>query len=365
MVHRPNGLCARVVALSLIILASATLVLATPSVTGSLPTATASVPIVAGAAAPQPIQHVVLIVLENEVANEVSAHGPYERYLAAHYGQAADFYAACHPSAPNYLAMISAETLQCNSDNWNNYTSTNLGDLFGAAGDSWHAYAENLPKSACSSPGTSTAGAFAVRHVPFLYFANVTRNQTYCHQHVLSSVAFNSSVASGKLGNFSFYTPNLCDDGHNGCGRNTSSAQMTRQADMWLKDFLSPILNHTGRYHAAAEQDLVNHTAFIVTWDEGTGSNAGYHVKGISHGNNFSYCSRNHAMGDAACGGRIYFVVVSPYSLHRTFTSADSDYGIDATVEWLFGLPHLGNPGHYDSMAGFPVMSGLFSFRRN
>ncbi len=346
--------------------ATVALVLVASEVQSGLPSTVAPVAVRAttGGTA-QPIQHVVLIVLENEVLNNVKAHGPYEEYLASTYGVATEFYAACHPSAPNYLAMISAETLQCNSDNWNNYTETNLGDLLDAAGDSWHQYAENLPSNACSDPGASTQGAFAVRHVPFLYFANVTRNQTFCDEHVLPSSSFNSSVAQGTLGTFSFYTPNLCDDGHNGCGGNTTSAQMTQQADAWLKDFLGPILNHTGPYGSPAEQNLVNHTAFIVTWDEGTGSNAGFKVAGVDHGNNYAYCSKNGAAGDAACGGQIYLVVVSPYSLHRSMTTDDSDYGIDATVEWLFGLPHLKNPGKFDHRAGFPALKSLFSFTKN
>jgi acid phosphatase len=337
---------------------------------GSGARATLSHPSVSGVAAAGNhttpyIKHVVVIVLENEVLANVWGHGLYERYLAATYGNATNYYAACHPSAPNYLAMIFAVTSQCGSDAWQNDTNTTIGDLLGAAGYSWAQYAENLSANACSSPGGATKGLFAVKHVPFLYSAAVLQNQTFCKKHILPATSFGNSVARGQLPNYSFYTPNLCDDGHNGCGGNKTGAQETAQADAWLHGFLSPILNHTGRFNTSREQHLVQHTLFIVTWDEGLGSNAGYAVSGVGQYENAKWCAAHNASGKAVCGGHIYTAFVSPYSLGRTFTTNDSSYGLVRTVEWLFHLPFLHNAGGIDSNAGFPVMKSLFSFTKN
>jgi hypothetical protein len=312
------------------------------------------------------IQHVVVVVLENEGITNIWGHGTYERYLAAKYGNATSYYAACHPSAPNYLIMFSAVANQCGSDTWHNYTNNTLGNELVAAHLTWGSYAENLPSNACSSPGTATAGLFATRHVPALFFQSVLRNQTYCHAHVLGSSAFNVSIANGTLRNYSFYTPNLCDDGHNGCGGNHTPAQMTAQADAWLHHWLGPILNHTGRYSSSAERAAVNHTAFIVTWDEGLATNdTGFAVPGITTGDNYRWCAQNGASGDAVCGSQIYTVVVSKYSLHTSFTPNDSPYGLCRTVEWLDHLPPLGNPGNFDNRTGFPAMTTLFNFTQN
>jgi phosphoesterase family protein len=311
------------------------------------------------------IQHIVIIPLENEVLTEVWGHGPYERYLAAHYGNASSYYAACHPSAPNYLAMFAAVVNQCGTDAWNNYTNKTIAIELDAAHLTWGSYAEGLTAKACSNPGGATSGLYATKHVPALFFKSVLRNQTYCHAHVMGSVSFNNSVANGTLRNYSFYTPNLCDDGHNGCGGNTSFGQLTAQADVWLKDWLSPMLNHTGRFSSAKEQAMINHTAFIVTWDEGLGSNAGFAVAGITGGDNYLWCGQNGASGDAVCGSHIYTAVVSPYSLHRSFATKDSAYGLVNTVEWLYHLRHLGNPGQLDNQTGFPPMKSLFNFTAN
>jgi hypothetical protein len=324
-----------------------------------------SPPVLLTARKPGQIQHVVLIVLENEQLSEVWGHGPYERYLASTYGNATNYYAACHPSAGNYLAMIAAVTNQCGTDNWYNYTDKTLGDRLGSAGMSWANYAENLPASACPNPGGTSLSMFQVHHLPFLFFADVLRNQSFCRHHILPSSEFNRSVANGTMLNFSFYSPNMCDNGHNGCGSNTTSAQLTAQADAWLHGFLSPMLNHTGRYSSRAAKNSIAHTLFIVTWDEGSGSNAGYKVAGVKGQDNYLWCAANLAPGDAVCGGQVYTVFVSPYSMGRSYTGLDAPYGLTTTVEWLFHLPPLRNPGHFDNGTDFPAMTTMFSFRSN
>ena len=352
-----------------ITLLAVVLFVSTSAAGGALPAApsastASSTPAVVSNATPF-IQHVVLIVLENEVLSQVWGHGPYERYLAGTYGNATNFYGACHPSAPNYIAMISGGTHQCGSDNWNNLTTKHLGDDLAAAGRTWANYAENLPKTACANPGGATSGLFATRHTPFLYFADVLANQTFCRQHVLPSKNFTQALATGALANFSFFTPNLCDDGHNGCGGNTTMAQETAQADAWLNGFLSPILNHTGAYNTTAERATLQHTLFIVTWDEGLGSSAGFPVAGIHQYDTYNWCQTHGGKGLAVCGGRVYTAFVSPYSLGRTFALNDSFFGLLRTIEWLFHLPGLGNPGHFDARLGYPAMRSMFSFKSN
>jgi len=325
---------------------------------GATATAAASV------TAPE-IDHVVVVILENEAASSVWAHAPYERYLARTYGNATAFYAACHPSAADYLPLFAGVSDVCGSDVWHNETNATLNTEFDAAGRTWGAYAESLPSVACARPANSTHGLFATRHVPALYFGDVIGNLSYCRSHVLDSHAFNDSVANGTTRNFSMYTPNLCDDGHTGCGGNRTDAQLTSQGDAWLRDWLAPMLNHTGRFSSTAEQQAIRHTAFVITWDEAVGSNAGFALRGVSSGQNYDWCAKNGARGDAVCGGHVFTAIVSAYSVNRTFVTPDAPYGICHTVEWLFHLPPLGNPGGLDGRPGFPAMKGLFNFTSN
>ncbi|HEV2165493.1 MAG TPA: hypothetical protein VGS23_00720, partial [Thermoplasmata archaeon] len=49
---------------------------------------------------PTAIRHVFVIYLENNELSNVQSNGPYEMGLAKNYTQASNYYAPCHPSAP-------------------------------------------------------------------------------------------------------------------------------------------------------------------------------------------------------------------------------------------------------------------------
>jgi Phosphoesterase family len=335
-----------------------------------------------------PIQHVVFIVMENAQISQVWQYGPYERYLASAYGNESAYYAPCHPSSGNYLAMIAAVTNQCGTDSFiKTYTNTTLGDTLSARGFTWANYAESLSQvggssGACKNPN-SNAGDFVQRHVPFLHFSNVTSNLSSCKTHILDSSVFNGSVANGTMLNFSFYSPNLCDDTHSDCTLGTNDTAQVRiaQGEKWLRGFLAPMLNGTGIFSSAASRNDINHTLFVLVRDE-AGSyptsvqNAGYQVRGVKATNNTQYCALPvHAtyggnVNDTVCGGNTYLTLISPYSKGLHLTVDCSAYSLAAMVEWLFNLTSLGNTGHYDSNyltsnPGFPNLSGLFSFAKN
>ncbi|MCI4345300.1 MAG: hypothetical protein L3K07_00875, partial [Thermoplasmata archaeon] len=270
---------------------------------------------------PPPVEHVVAIVLENHARYEVFQSSPYQRYLAARYAQATSYFALCHPSAPNYLAMTSGATDQCGTDNYNMYNGTNLGDVLETSKKTWASYLESQPAS-CS---TSSQGLFNIHHDPFLYYYDVVTNSTRCSSHLLGSAAFNASVASGTLPSYSLYVPNMIDDCHN-------SALST--CDTWLKKFLGPILNATG----TAEKAMLAHTVFFVTYDESLANDT--------------------SGGTGIAGGHVYFVAISPWSLGLSFAATTTPYGFLSTVEWLLGV---GSCGNNDGLAANPPMTSLFS----
>jgi phosphatidylinositol-3-phosphatase len=268
------------------------------------------------------IQHVVVIYLENEPITSVWATGTYERYLAAQYGNASDFFAACHPSIPNYLASTSGVDWGCGSDAYHKYSLENLPDLLQGASLTWAGYFENM-----STPcDLSNNGSYVFHHNPFIYYRDIVTNSTRCDAHDLPASAWTTQLATGTLLNYSFYVPNNIDDG------DTSNLSV---ADHWLKGFLTPLLNSSN----SALKKTIAHTVFFILYDESAESDgSGYN--GVK-------------------GGHVFFTAVSPYSLQSIYTSDATDYNLMSTIEWLFDL---GSTGNKDGTVEFPAMESLFQF---
>ncbi len=219
------------------------------------------------------IQHVVVIVFENEALSTVNKYGTYEDNLSRNYEGDQHFYAPCHPSAPEYLAMVSATTDQCPYDaypgsnppssgggvykSWENITlgdllqnhsTYNSGDRNYTGNFNWSVYAENLPMftgsgtypNTCTNPshydkivgGTSGFSLFASKHTGFLYEDSMVHNASFCESHLFSvepgkydssRFSFNQTVADGNMTNLSFVIPNMCDDGHDNCSTATKT----------------------------------------------------------------------------------------------------------------------------------------------
>ena len=297
------------------------------------------------------ISHVVLVMLENQEVTHLWAGAPYERYLAATFGNATNFYATCHSSTSQYLAVTSGRTFGCQSVSTDpGFSVTHLGDLLDANGLSWMAYQESMPYP-CD---TTSNGTYLDYHEPFFFYQDVLGNKSRCAAHIVNSAEFNESVQNGTLPAFSLYTPNYVDDGHGPTNAPWNQSTGLPFIEAWLKTFLPPILNHTGKYSSPAEQALVSHTAFILLYDEGV-SNRGYNVSGLTTPGCFNQTWRN----ETTCGGRTQVTVISPFSLHRTYTPYATTYNVESTIEWLFGLP---SDGGWDGSPSFPPMWSLFSF---
>lgn len=284
---------------------------------------------------PPAIQHVVVIVLENQGLSSVDSQAPYERYLQATYGNVSPFYGACHNSLPEYLAMTSGRSFTCTTIPVESVT--NLADLLEAKGASWAGYFESMPTS-CDP---SSSGGYVTNHNPFLIYEDIRGNASRCDAHVLNSASINASIQAGTLPTFSFYVPNVYDDGF----RSSTAA-----TDLWLNDFLSPLLNSTNPTVAGA----VAHTAFFVVSDEGTDADlSGYSAGGVVN----AWCQNQTQQPLSVCGGQTYLAVVSPLSHGTHFTSEATDYSVESTIEWLLGL---GGDGGNDGTAAFPALTSLF-----
>ena len=294
-----------------------------------------------GTTAP-PVNHVVVIVLENEEQSAVdSSSAPYQSYLATTYAQATNFYGACHYSYPDYTAMTSGRYFACGTASIPVEGVTNLADLLEDANLSWMAYFESM-SNPCQ---LSSEGSYLAYHNPFIAYQDIRSNTTRCDEHVVNSAAFNESVANGTLPAFSYYIPNAWDD----CYRSNLSF-----CDKWLDNFLSPILNSTN----PVVRLLVASTVFFITYDEGEESGSAFYAGySTSSSQVNSWCENETQEPLSVCGGLVYAVAVSPWSINLQYTANASDYSLQSTVEWLL---RLGSDGGWDGTAGFPPMTGLF-----
>jgi phosphatidylinositol-3-phosphatase len=247
------------------------------------------------------MSRVALIVMENKEATDVLGD-PLSRYttgLARRYGVATGSYAIRHPSLPNYLALTSGSTHGIASDCTDCHVGArNIVDQLETAGLSWKAYMQDLP-SACSP--VATAGGYAKKHDPFMYYDDVAHAPARC-RNVVPFTGLSSDLRRGRLPQFSFISPNLCYDTHD-CDVATG--------DRFLAGLIPRLLREAGP------------RGFVVlTWDEGS-SNAGCCVD--------------------AHGGRIATIVAGPGVRPQSSPSRPVDhYGVLRTIEEALGLPLLG-----------------------
>jgi acid phosphatase len=261
---------------------------------------------------PTPIRHVVVVMFENAELGSVLQNGSYFRYLAHHYAFSGQYYSVEHYSLPNYLAATSGTV----ANQFKVENTTQVGDLVRSAGETWGSYFQSMPFG-CDP---LSSGSYDIFHNPFMMYWDVVSHPIKCAQHVANFTPWNALVSTGKIPNYAFIVPNNTADGHDS---NVSVASA------WLQGWLSPLLNAT----------LFAHTAFFLTFDEGT-SNLG--ISGSSG------------------GGHVYTVAVSPYSvLGFNSTVQYNHYNLLTTTEWLLGLGHT---GHSDNWTGHPPMKDLFSF---
>ena len=277
-----------------------------------------------GTAAARPTyQHVIWIWMENHSLRDIignTSQAPYLNSLASRCGLATDYHNTTHPSLPNYLAATSGLSkahlpvlsyLDCSVSF---VCHTSAASIFGQ-GESWKAYAESMP----SSCDTSNSGEYAVRHNPAVYYTSLSG----CTSRDVPYTQLATDLAAGTLPAFSFVTPNLIDDMHDGT---------IAQGDAWLARNLPAILT-SKEYRAGA-------TAVFITWDEGPG---GYPVEDCD----------NRTSTDASC--IVPTIVISPSTRAGTRSGAFFDhYSLLGTTEQLLGLPTL------SSAASAPAMTAAF-----
>ena len=217
----------------------------------------------AGSGAPvgKHFDQVVIVVLENEGTDQALAD-PYIASLTRKAAWFSHYYAITHPSFPNYLALVAGSTFGIDSDHRPApLKGATIADRLEEKGLTWKSYAEDYPggcylgSAAGAGRLTPTAAPtelYVRKHVPLLAFASIESNPGRCAR-VVGASQFMRDARAGKLPNYSFYTPNMFNDGHD-----TSLEASTK----WLQGFIRA-LDGTIAMH--------QRTLVVITWDEGGG----------------------------------------------------------------------------------------------
>ena len=379
------------------------------------------------------IGHVWIIVLENEGFDTTfgpTSLAPFlSKTLPSQGVMLNQYYATGHVSLDNYISMVSGQgpTVQTRVDCsfYDDFKLTSItadgqavgtgcvyppqiktvGDQLTAARLSWKGYMEDMGKnplreqSVCGQPlitingvtqvalnkidGTQSAEAFpggdqyAARHNPFAYFHSLI-DSGQCAKHVVNFTQLQGDLAFERTTpRFSFITPNLCHDGHDGNGttskcKNTVEPGGLVSIDAFLKQTVPMIMNSP----AYKEDGLI-----IVTFDEGglafDGANSQIAAEGVSccgqqpgpniapllvpgqplklgfenaDGSPPNFFTTTTGFG----GDRIGAVLLSPFLKPGTVSNVPfNHYSMLKTVEDIFGLNHLG-------YAAQPGLQGFF-----
>ncbi|KAG0013898.1 hypothetical protein BGZ80_010773 [Entomortierella chlamydospora] len=248
--------------------------------------------------------HIVIIFLENTDYALASTDSYFQALIPQ--GILLDnYHGLAHPSQPNYIASIGGSTHSVTSDSTYNLSPSysTIVDLLEAKQLTWKTYQENIP-SVCYT-GSSSSSLYYRKHNPFVSYGSIYKNSTRC-KNVVSATQFTTDVNNGALPNYSFYTPNIKNDGHD-----TTVAY----AGQWLTGFLTPLLSNS---------NFMKNTLVVVTFDEAEDySDTTNHVLAL-------------LLGDAVNGTAN--TVDSTYYTH---------YSLISTVEnnWGLGNLNLGDVG--------------------
>ena len=340
------------------------------TVTGVLaasPTTASAKP--AASTQPPPVRHVFVVNLENKGYDETFGPGspaPYlSKTLRAKGQLLTQYYGTAHNSLPNYVAQISGQgpnpQTQGDCQVYSDFVQAGtvapgqavgdgcvypagvktIADQLEAKGLTWRGYMEDMG-TPCRHPAANTADdtqkakagdQYAARHNPFVYFHSITDSPSCAADDVdLAQLTTDlSTVASTR--NLTYITPNLCNDAHDSpCVDGRPGGLAT--ADQWLSTWIPKILASP-----AFRQDGL----LVVTFDEAdTGSPDGAAACcGEGPGPN-SPAPGVYGMG----GGRTGTVLVSPFLKAGTLNNTGyNHYALLRTLENTFGLSPLGYAG--------------------
>jgi phosphatidylinositol-3-phosphatase len=339
----------------------------------------------AAAATPPPVRHVFVLWLENE--SYASTFGkdtkiPYLGQIAHDKGALlTQYYATGHASLDNYLTVVSGQppnpVTQADCQTFQEFLPGTLdpngvalgqgcvyppavktiADQLEGKGLTWKGYMDDM-KTTCRHPALNTQDdtqqaepndKYATRHNPFVYFHSIIDRSTCADNDVpLDRMPYDLQKVS-TTANYSFITPDLCNDGHDEPCVDGNVGGMA-QANEFLKQWV-PVITSSPAY----KKDGM----LVISFDEAEGSDTSS-CCGQPIGPN---TPNNGGPAPGNGGGRIGAVVLSRFVKPGTVSNVPyNHYAFLRTSEDLFGLDHLA----YAAQDGLvPFGADVFTARGN
>jgi hypothetical protein len=338
-----------------------------------------------------PIRHVFVITLENEGYANTFGNPSADPYLASTLPSEGalltEYYGTGHESNDNYIAMISGQgpnpQNQADCQVYDNFVGPSkkvmpeqavgtgcvyprsvrtLANQLTAAHLTWKGYMQDMgndparESAVCGHPAinsedntqSAVAGdGYATRHDPFVYFHSIIDHVRYCDHHVVplgsTTGAMPAGTPAGITGlatdlkrvattpNFSYITPNLCNDGHDyPCTNQASGASALADIDSFLSSWVPKITGSPA---------FKRNGLLVITFDESSGPQS-----------DSSACCGEGPGPDSPLpgitglgGGRTGTVLLSPFIAPGTTTATPyNHYSLLASIEDIFNLPRLG-----------------------
>jgi hypothetical protein len=378
-----------------------------------------------GSAAPAPppaqslstIRHVFVIMLENKsYANTFSSSSaaPYlATTLPAQGALLTQYYGTGHVSLDNYISFMAGQsaTNETTNDCTTGFTTITpgtvtangqiqgsgcvypasvltLADQLSAAGFTWKGYMGDMgndparESATCGHPaigaidGTQTAeaptssvpngDAYATRHNPFMYFHSIIDNTASCQQNVvnLEKNLAGDLASVNTTANFTFITPNLCDDGHDspcaidgkagGLNRINTFLQkyvpMIQASPAYLKDGLILITFDESDTSAVSQSGGVTNVVFngATCCGQQPGPNLAAYPQTSVLGGGLYNITKTSFGGDLV-GAVMLSRLIKPGTVSAT---PYNHYSALMSIENIFGLSHLGYAGQ-TGLVGF------------
>ncbi|ATY63410.1 Phosphoesterase family [Cordyceps militaris] len=258
----------------------------------------------------------VVIYFENE--NYEKAFGDANfKWLSKKGITLTNYFAATHPSQPNYMASIAGDYFGLNDDRLIDSPSNvaTVIDLLESKDISWAHYQEDMPYTGfegASYKNSRGANDYVRKHNPAIMHKSVTdsgdrlgrvKNMSNIDT---SRSEFHKDLKNNALPQWMFITPNMTSDGHD---------SSVTTAGQWARFFLEPLLTNS---------NFMQNTLVLVTWDESE-----------------TYSRRNNVfgmlVGDAVPASLVGTTDASFYNHYSEIATVSANWDLPTLGRWDVG----------------------------